>query len=873
MRRSLRPPVWLRRPAGRAGATLASVATVAVVLAASVGIGYTVTQPALGDGSAFLSRGHTVVHVNGETGRSDAEAALQLATGSEEVQTVRLPDGRVAIVNKTTGTVTYLDASTLTPSGTPTAAPTSKGRIEPIPTGSEGYLVDTAAGTVSLIPAPGQPAAAPVQVPAGITAAVPTSAAAWILTAGGDVVEVRAGQAGRTIHIGETPAGITVADGHPVVVTTAGNALAVDGESPRGLGRLGVAGADLVTGSWRGAGRHVLVVDRRSGRLSTLDPRTGHVSTVELPVKAGAQLAAPVELGGWAYVPDYAGPGLWRINLGTGKADALEVAGQAGPFTLEVTGGRVWANNQYDRRALIVDGEGHERYVDKGAASDVGDSQGQAGGGSGGGTAPTGGPEPDPGDQPAPGGPNPAAERVTVPRFPAGTSYQDACAQLERVRLRCRSVAAGNASGRPGEVIGTDPVGGTQVAVGSRVVVRYVAPLKTPAVAGLARAEACRVITAARLTCDAQPDPGPAAAPELLDRVSTQDPVAGAPIGRGGRVRIGYANTIALPPLAGQTQGEACDRLTTYRMTCTAVKGDPAVGAGRTAGAVYAQNPAPATVVPIGTRVTVTFYAGDAPMGDYRGGDITAACAAVRAAGFTCNPVEGATAVGSGQAAGTVYGQDQTPGAVVAIGTAVALTYRSPNNDLPSYVGAAAGAACADIQARGFGCNAVADLHPSTNVVFAQDQGAGRYPIGSVVTIHYSPWGLVTYWIYQKNDADVWVLRPEGQIPAGYGRQAFRVGAAYAPGTAIPGASNIYGFFCTVGGGRCNGLDVNHFYSRATSYPDPLWQGPTNEAVFMSCTGAGTPIYRTWNAGSPRFYKITSNPGGAAGVELLGCVW
>ena len=89
----------------------------------------------------------------------------------------------------------------------------------------------------------------------------------------------------------------------------------------------------------------------------------------------------------------------------------------------------------------------------------------------------------------------------------------------------------------------------------------------------------------------------------------------------------------------------------------------------------------------------------------------------------------------------------------------------------------------------------------------------------------------------------------------------------------IPGASNIFGFFCTVGGGRCNGLDVNHFYTRATSYGDPLWQGPNHQAVFMSCTGAGTPIYRTWNAGSPRYYKITSNPGGAAGTELLGCVW
>jgi hypothetical protein len=308
-------------------------------------------------------------------------------------------------------------------------------------------------------------------------------------------------------------------------------------------------------------------------------------------------------------------------------------------------------------------------------------------------------------------------------------------------------------------------------------------------------------------------------------------------------------------------------------MSCVAVEGSPAVGAGKTPGAVYDQDPAALTVVPVGTTVHVTFYSGDGTIGTYTGRDVNAACATVQADGFTCQAVEGTTAVGTGQAPGTAYVQSPSPGARQPIGTTVTLTYRSPNNDLPSYVGADINAACADIQARGFQCNAVTGLHPSTNVVFAQDQGAGRVPIGSVVTVHYSPWALVDYWIYQKNDDDVWALRPAGQVPAGYGRQAFRVGAAYAPNTPIPGASPINGFFCTAGNGKCNGLDVNHFYSRITSYSDPLWIGPNLIAVFMTCNGAGTPIYRTWNAGDPKYYKITSNPGGAAGVELLGCVW
>src|SRR5262249_27283399 len=124
---------------------------VAAALAAGLGVGYTVTNPVLGDGSAFLPRGHGVVHVNGEAGRSDAEVALQLATGTEQLQTVRLPDGRLVIVNKSTGTVTYLDGPTLTPSGpTHTSAPNVEHKSpEALATSTDGYLVNKGDDTVT----------------------------------------------------------------------------------------------------------------------------------------------------------------------------------------------------------------------------------------------------------------------------------------------------------------------------------------------------------------------------------------------------------------------------------------------------------------------------------------------------------------------------------------------------------------------------------------------------------------------------------------------------------------------------------------------------------------------------------------------------
>jgi beta-lactam-binding protein with PASTA domain len=408
----------------------------------------------------------------------------------------------------------------------------------------------------------------------------------------------------------------------------------------------------------------------------------------------------------------------------------------------------------------------------------------------------------------------------------------------------------------------------------SLVTVRYVGPLKTPALLGLNHTEACRVVeNGNRFSCAARVDAAPVVDPAQLGLVTGQNPPAGTPLERGGRVQITYSESIALPPLTGQTQGEACARLVTYQMTCDAVQGIPGIGAGHAPGTVYQQNPAPATVVRIGAKVQVVFYSGRSTVGSYAGLSSTDACAQVQSAGFTCVATKGRTAAGTGAQPGTVYQQDPAPGAVADLGREVTVTYYSDSNDLPSYVGAAPDAACGDLQARGFGCNRVEQPYPSVNRVEQQDQPPGQYPLGSTITIHYSPWTPVQFSIYQKNDEDVWALRQTGDVPAGYGRQAFVVGMAYPAGTPIPEPQNINGFFCTAGGGRCEGLNTNHFYTRATSYGNGLFAGPSPAAAFIACRFGGRPIYRTWNAGSPRLYKITDNPAGAAGVEALGCVW
>jgi beta-lactam-binding protein with PASTA domain len=798
-----------------------AVMLLVTVLAVSTGVGYTVARPLLGDGSAFLSRGHTVAHVNGETGKSDAQTATELATGSQPIQTVRLPDGRVAIVNKTTGTVTIIDGHTMAPSGPPLPNPGAGAQLEALATDKAGYLVDKKTGTITELAAPGKTAAPAVPIPQGILAAVPCGDSVWVLTRSGQVVEVADGRTLRTVRLGAPVTGLTVADDHPVAVTTAGRAYDIDAGQPHAIGDLGLTGPDIVLGSWRGAGRYVLAVDRRTAHVSVLDPRTGHDARGELPVAADAKLDAPVVLGGEVYVPDYTRSQLWRVDATTGTVGQrpLTVPGRAGDdFDLTVSGGHVWANNQYDRRALIVDGDGHEHDADKGAGPDVRDSQAK--------------PQAPPLDTP----------RKTVPlppMPPSGPVTHDP--------------EDSGPSGKPTP--------------------KRAVPLRVPSVVGLSRRAACRLINAAKLSCVRKTDPAPVTDPDQVAVVSAQDPKPGAtPADK--KVTITYPDHFTVPSVVAQTQGEACARLKAFTMKCQATMGAAATGANKP-GMVYQQTPAAGTDATEGTQAQVVYYSGTGTTHDYRGQSLTAACAQVQADGFACTPKEGVTAAGTGQQPNTVYAQDVPPNAKRSIKQPITLTYYSPNNALPSYVGSTPDAACADITARGFTCQRAEQPYPSQNKVEAQDQPAGTYAIGTAITIHYSPWQLVDYWVYRRNDVSVWAMRPQGDIPPNYGQPAFHVGLAYKPGEAIPSPQAINGFSCVKGDNACNGLPENHFYSRIGSYKD--WKGPTAAATFMDCGTPGTmSIYRVWkNENNNRYYGITNNPAswGAEGQELLGCVW
>ena len=128
-------------------------------------------------------------------------------------------------------------------------------------------------------------------------------------------------------------------------------------------------------GSWRGAGRYVLAVDRTSGRVSVLDPRTGRTARARVPVAARTRSwtrpSCSAATSTCRTTPSRSCGGSTPAS-GAVRDGALPVPGRAGDaFDLTVSGGHVWANSQYDRRALIVDGDGRDHTADKGAGPDV----------------------------------------------------------------------------------------------------------------------------------------------------------------------------------------------------------------------------------------------------------------------------------------------------------------------------------------------------------------------------------------------------------------------------------------------------------------------------------------------------------------------
>ncbi|PZS13261.1 MAG: hypothetical protein DLM57_17115 [Pseudonocardiales bacterium] len=899
-------------------------------LLASLGAGYSVSRAALGDGSADVAKGTTVAHVNGESGKVDAQTPGNLATGKQGLQVVRLSTGQFIVINRSTGAVTTVDGATMKPTSTviPKAAPVvptggdKAADVRVIASDKSGWLVNATAGYVELIGDHG-PTGKQVQLGAVVIDSAPgPDGSVIVLTRDGVVIRVGTDLSRHRMPITDGAGGtLTTAGGHTFLITTAGEVLRVDGDQPRTLAKPAGLDGSVIAGSVLGSGDHVLAIAHDVLLLIG----AGSGATQSIVLHAGtASLGRPVELNGRVYVPDYTNHRLLVANEDRGQLDdPIKVWGTTATFALFVSGGRVWANDQFSKLMVAIDADGHDHSVDKGTGKGIEDPDGKP-------KTPTpkaktklpkvpkvpkspGLPRtvppphttiPHPAipaipalplPQPSPTNPTTTApKQVAVPSFGSHTDYHDACAQIDALQLRCIPVAvdATGQSGNTNDVVDTKPGGGSQVDVGSQVVVTYIGQLAVPdRLTGLNPDDACAAISAAQLKCKTQPTSVPASTPQEFGIVNAVNPASGSKVNSGATVTVSYPDTFTMPDLKNQQGAAACQSLSAYQLKlngatttpkCTAAVGNTAATAAQ-AGQVYQQSPSPGAPAPASAAVGLFVYNGSVAVKDWTGADAATALTECQATpGLSCVAATGDYPGTAPANAGKVEKQTPTPGNYQVV-AAVTITQWAGANPVPdvtgqSTAGGAGSQACQTLASYGFPCALNPVLGKNANSAISQAP-AGAQPLGTTVTVNYSPWQAQQLIAYQSTDGNpVWVMRFAGApVPAGYGANPRAVGWGYAPGTGVPGGRIINGFYCTAGAAKCDGYPDNHFYSQVGSYSGTYWQGPDPVAELPqgNCAGQGMQqLWRTWNfSGGTHTYNLDSAASGGTGNEFLGCVW
>ena len=823
-------------PRRRTGAMVLVGALFAGVLVASIGVGYSATQMDLSNATADLPRGNAVVEANGETQRVEAEARA-LASGKEELETVTLRDGRVAVVNNTAKTVQILSLD-LTQQGQPLdrSDPAGAGPTQPerdlvvVPAKDGAYVVDPVKNVVEIIDPRARPEH-PVVVPGGASGvAVPDGAdGIWVLTDDRKAAHVVRGR----VWIVSTPDPVdqlTLADGRPVVVTESGTALDIAAEPLRTVTTQPLPhGLTVVAGSPKGAGRYLLLADRTAGTLVVVDPRTASVKEFsDLPTGSDHDLGAPVVLDDRVYVPDYLKHRLYVRDLATDRrGDDVVVPGN-GTFSLETRDRRIWANDQFDRGAVTIGRDGHAAVVDKGSGPGVDSDTTPVAPPNETGRRSSGTTTTAPPTQPRQGNPPPTTKNdasntttqtqtrmVTVPTIPAGTTRADACQLLTASNLRCEYTEVGS-GGPPGTVRDMRPAGGSRVPEHSVVRLEVYGPILAPDVRGKRTDAACRQVTDRNLTCTKQPMPGPADGWTSLDVVDHQDPGRDLPV-TAGAVTVTYWDRVRINDLTGKDGVTEC------------------------------------TTIMTGSNNLVL-----------------------------CQVAQGGNAP-SQALAGTVVKQSRTAGQEVRIGETVVLTiYQKPVPLVPSLTpGTQIDQACQTVQQSGYQCVRVADGVSRGTGVTSQQPPGGTPQDGGDVIVHYSPEAPKRLWLWANTDIpEVWAIRLEGQSPAGHYTQSKPLGYAYPVGTTQTGVRIVHGFTCDSGPSNCLGASPNHYYTGDTANPYG-WIGPTAlvnvlTPVGGSCRTGQMMIYRYGKFDSSQQHRYTvdlSAPKGYKQVEPLGCVW
>ena len=353
---------------------LVVLAVAAGVVVIAFGSGYRASQAVVDDGSAWLVKGRTVSHVNGETGRPDAEVARDLGEGGEALEVVQTPSGQVYVVNDDTGTVTRVDQATMAPAAERAGTP---GKLQVLGSGQDTYYVDRGRGSVQLVDPTTMKVRKDVPMPAGVSAAVADrSGSLWVLDGAGTLHHVEDGAISSAVEVGDGQE-LSLVDGRPLLVDASnGSVSVVEGDDVREVtaGLPAEARLELNQPSTRGG--TAWIADEESGTLLGVDLAGGQVQTVPLGTSERADLGPAVNLGGLVYVPDYTAHRVRVVDAAGGRlVRTIGVVGTSRTFELFVEDNRVWINDPQARSARVLDAQGRATSVDKGKGHGVADPE------------------------------------------------------------------------------------------------------------------------------------------------------------------------------------------------------------------------------------------------------------------------------------------------------------------------------------------------------------------------------------------------------------------------------------------------------------------------------------------------------------------
>ncbi|MCO5973455.1 hypothetical protein [Actinoallomurus soli] len=374
---------------------LIAIGAVGVLCVAAVvfGVGMASAKYHLADVGGWLtsSKKGELVHVNGLSGKVDGKVTLS-GTAGHKMRVIQ-QGGVVLIVDETTGVVSRVDPAHL--NVVQGVSYRGAAGMQVVSGSGAAYALDQMKGSVQRLDAmslatEGDPIS--LTGPLG-AAAIDAKATLWVpVPTNGQAASVQSGRPGQPVGVGRAgdDLALTIAGGSAVVTdfTTAESLVLGDGgirvkvKLPSVVAQLPKGQVTAPPTATDGqlvpllAGKSLIVINAGSGSVSSV--------ALQLPQH---KLMTPQVLGQRVYIPDQSSGSLLVYDSATNRmAPQVPVTGRPGPLEAFVKDGLLWVNNPDSPKAVVVDGSGAHKPVQKytgkvpgGAENPIpkGDDQGQ----------------------------------------------------------------------------------------------------------------------------------------------------------------------------------------------------------------------------------------------------------------------------------------------------------------------------------------------------------------------------------------------------------------------------------------------------------------------------------------------------------------